>query len=97
MATMTFEEFQASKQREPLAVFEARAGIDMGDPNGGHILSYGPGNMLYISDYTEVALGGYDLLIGRDEWLDPDLEKLERILYQWALDEDILYSEAAHG
>lgn len=96
--TMTFEAFQATRKRETLAEFEARTQTDLGDPNGGHVLSYGPGHHLFISDYTEVALGGYDLLIGREEWLEHDLGKLERILYEWAVDERILeVDEASNG
>ena len=31
--------------------------------------------------------GRYDLLIGRDEWIDEDLSKLESILFNWMAEE----------
>ena len=31
--------------------------------------------------------GAYDLILGRDEWISPDLETLERKLYAYALSE----------
>ncbi|MFN9114350.1 MAG: hypothetical protein ACK5XN_30170 [Bacteroidota bacterium] len=94
---MTFEEFQATKKREPLADFESRTNTDLHDPHGGHVLSYGPGNMLYIIDYTEVPFGNYYLLIERSEWIDADLSKLERILYDWAVGETILDTGTSSG
>ena len=98
MKTMTFEEFQASRIREPKEAFEIRANIDLYDEHGGHVLSYGPGHMLFIQDYTEVPFGNYFLLIERSDWIDADLPKLERILYQWAVDERILeVEEVANG
>lgn len=76
---LTFEQFQASKKH----VDDIREAVGFDDElgvRGGHIYALG----CYIEDHAD----GHYLLIERSDWLDADLAKLERILYEsWYLPE----------
>jgi hypothetical protein len=50
-----------------------------------HVLTYGPGNALYIEDKDEQ--GRYYLILGRCDWFTGDLEMLEDKLYDYGADE----------
>jgi len=90
MATMTFEQFQATRQR----CEDLRAALQ------DEVFGAGvKGNLylgrLYIEDTTGWPADGsgkgrWDLLIGRADWQTDDLESLERRLYAFAVDEGYL-------
>lgn len=76
---MTFEQFQASRRRETREIYAARIGVEPEFISAAHVLTYNSGSV-YIEDNEGM---GYFLLLGRDEFLLPDLGTLERLLYDW--------------
>jgi hypothetical protein len=79
---MTFEEFRASLAVYPWNLIPFGL-MDDGMDEGESLLSYANGSAsIYRGDLS------YRLVIGRSEWLSPDLLELEQILYtEWYLRE----------
>jgi hypothetical protein len=87
---MTFEEFKATAKRELAADFAKRCGMgldELGLETATHVRTYGPDNRHYISEETGQHAGKFWLVLNNADWLDSDLAKLERLLYDWAKDE----------
>ena len=80
---MTFEQFQASKARETREAYTAKMGFDAEFVTAKNVLTYFDGSA-YIEDDEGK---GYFLILGRSDWLDPDLTKLERLLFDWCASE----------
>ena len=80
---MTFEQFQASKARETREDYAEKIGMYAEDIAAAHVLTYFDGTA-YIEDNEGK---GYYLILGRSDWLDPDLTKLERLLFDWCASE----------
>lgn len=89
--TMTFEQFQATRKPcADLGAFLSDARWeDEPTPATGFIYC----DALYIEDVAEhwppasKEKGRYHLIIGRMEWMDFELEPLERHLYEFAVSE----------
>jgi hypothetical protein len=92
---MNFEAFQATRVAVP----------DIGAILNDSTLKGQPGliycGSLYIDRWTSAWIGhpaepfAYHLILGRDEWCSNDLTELERLLYQFALDEGFDTESAA--
>lgn len=86
---LTFEQFRATGRDVPdLRAFDWYP-TDPADPRAV------PGRVyletLYIFDAGETAVPTgrrFSLILGREEWVDDDLEAIERRLYDWAASED---------
>jgi hypothetical protein len=85
---MTFAEFQATQKKVPARTFADAVGLDVEQLGSDPVLAYGTDHSLWIGDRD--SDGNYYLMIGRSEWLQPVLEELERELYQFAIDEEIV-------
>lgn len=76
---MTFEQFQATKTRKTVAEFCNESCYTPDHFAVGHVLVYEHG--LHIEDNEGK---GYYLILDRDDYMTPDLESLERLLFDWA-------------
>lgn len=85
---MTLAEFRATRKKVAAATFASQVGLDADQLGSDPVLAYGTDHSLWIGDKD--ADGNYYLMIGRSEWLQPDLAELERELYQFAVDEEIV-------
>jgi hypothetical protein len=88
---MTFEQFQATRvHHDDLGAILQDAHWE-GEPGPAHGFLYL--DALHIEEVQDFwpdaskAKGKYYLLIGNREWFSNDLEKLERELYQFAVEE----------
>lgn len=94
---MTFEQFQATR-RVCLDLGTAlNDGRWEGEPNGVGLLYLDDEYPLYIEQsqahHINYKPGQYSLIIGNCETIDTNLESLERILFQYALDENVIFNE----
>jgi len=97
---MTFEEFQATRTFTPCLADMLNDGCYE------HIAGYVYADSFYIeqrSGYVHHANGidsvlseDYELTIGRESWVDDDLEQLERILWDTFAQEQIAAEESAY-
>ena len=84
---MTFEQFQATRCHTDTLADDVNDDALGSTATGFTYLD----NLLYIEEVNEAwhatarEMGRYYLLIERDDWIDNDLEKLERILYDYAV------------
>lgn len=86
---MTFEQFQATKERVDRATFCERINVEEEFITAAHVLAYYDG-FTWIEDNEGK---GYFLLIERSEYISDNLEELERKLYDWACDEGYFEKE----
>jgi hypothetical protein len=80
---MTFEQFQATKQRETREAYAEKIGIYAEAFAASHVLTYFDGSA-YIEDDDGK---GYYLILGRSDWISKDLPALERLLFDWCVSE----------
>lgn len=79
---MTFEQFQATKHKVD----------DLRELLGAELWEQAQPGFVYL-DCAHIEIcedGEFDLIISNQEWKSPDLEKLERELYAWAVGEDLI-------
>ena len=80
---MTFAEFQATRTSASAAEME-RAGAASNEQT--HGLLYAGSLIIESTEGWKYETKKYYLIVERSEYLTDDLEKLERILYEWGID-----------